>query len=177
MHLAGASVSYGHISSFTWLSYFICWLVLVRTRPLLILGSLRQRSRSHGTLLIKKKIPLIILWTINHIIFIFHMLIGFGEDMTCNDFELTRWKVKVTRVLYLKQWCSLIILRNIYHRAIIFHMVLDLGEAMTPFDFGFTRLKVKVTRVTCKKCTHGFCPLSWEYLSYSFYIIHADWSW
>jgi len=42
----------------TELSYFTCWLVLVRTRPLLILCSLVQRSRSQGSIL-KNKIKMI----------------------------------------------------------------------------------------------------------------------
>jgi len=48
--------------------------------------------------------PFIILQTIFHRAFIFHMLFGLVEDMTTIDFRYTRSKAKVTRVLFVKQW-------------------------------------------------------------------------
>jgi len=127
-------------------------MVLVRARPLIILSSQGQRSRSQGSLKKKKKwFPLIVWRTIYHRDFIFYLLISLGEDMAPIDSGFTRSKVKVTRVLFVKQWFLLIILKNIYHRAIIFHILIGLGDVMTPYNFGFTRLKVKVTRVTFVK--------------------------
>ena len=57
-------------------------------------------------------------------------------------------------------------------------MLIGLSDAMTPFDFGFATSKVKVTRVTCNKNVYMVFALYFEnYLSHSFYISHADWSW
>jgi len=54
-------------------------------------------------------------------------------------------------------------------------MLSGLVKDMTNIDFGFTRSKVKVTRVIFVNMvsTH-FLE---NYLSQSFYIKHADWSW
>ena len=100
--------------------------------PLLIMCSICQRSRSQGSLE-KTKFSLIILRTINHRAFIFHMLIGLMKDMTPVDFVFTRSKVKVTRVtLKKKENCFLfMIYRNVYHRSLILYMMIGLGEDIT----------------------------------------------
>jgi len=76
------------------LSYFTCWLVLVRTRPQSILGSLGQRSRSHGSLLLRK------------------------NQMSPGVFKLTRPKVKVIWVTC-DQVCKHFLLNILKHKALI----------------------------------------------------------
>ena len=86
------------------------------------------------------------------------MLIGLSDDMTAIDFCVTRSKVKVTRVLFVKTMFLLIFLKTIYHSAIIFHMLVGVSDDLTAIDLGFSRLKV--TLVICKKCKRGLCSLS-----------------
>jgi len=81
-------------------SYFTCWLILVSTRPLLIMSSLGQRSWSQWSLVKKmyKWFPLILFRTIYHTTFILHMLIRLVKHMTRIDLWFTR--SKVTRVTF-----------------------------------------------------------------------------
>jgi len=102
----------------------------------------------------------------------FHMLIGLDEDMNPTDFEFTRSKVKVTRVLFVKHSILLIILRNIYHRAIIFHMLIGFGDSMDHYDFGFIRLKVKVTNVTRKSMYICFLLIILRTICHIAFIFH-----
>jgi len=69
------------------------------------LSSLGQRSRSQRSLLLKqgKHVLLIILRTVYHRGFIFHMPIGIGGNMTHFDFEFTRSKGKVIWVTFVKK--------------------------------------------------------------------------
>ena len=76
-------------------------MILVRTWPLLLLSSLDQKSRSHGHF-VEKSFPLIILRTVFHSGFIFHMFIGVGADMTPFDIEFVRSKVEVIMMDYVK---------------------------------------------------------------------------
>jgi len=87
-----------------------------------------------------------LLWNIDHRAFKFHMLIGLGKGMTTFDFELTRSKVKVTMVLFVKggyrsfSW-------ELFTTELSYFI--GLGKDMTPIGSGFTRVKVKVTKVNC----------------------------
>ena len=140
----------------TGLSCLISLLVLVRTRPLLILGSLGQRSRSHGH---KHKKMVSAHCLENNLSQSFHinfyMLFGLGEDMTPIDLRVYQVKGQGHNgPFFVKQWFPLLILKNVCHRAIMFHVLIGLGDAMIPYEFGFTRLRVKVSRVTCKKYVH-----------------------
>jgi len=69
----------------------------------------------------------IILRTIYHSAFIFHMLIGLDGNMTPINIDLIRSKVKVKNH-FCKKWFPFIILRTVYCRAFIFHMLIGLGE-------------------------------------------------
>ena len=92
-----------------------------------------------------KWFPIVVLKTIYHRAFIFHILIGLGKDKTRTDFGFTNSRTHGS--LLLKKWFPFIFLRTIYHRAFISHMLIGLGEYITCIDFGFTRSKVKFTRV------------------------------
>jgi len=73
------------------------------------------------------------------------MVIGLDDGLTPIDFVFFR--VKVTRVTFVKKKFLLVFLRTIYHRAFICNVPIALSEDKTPIDFGFTRSKVKVTFV------------------------------
>jgi len=83
---------------------------------------------SHGSL-----VKNIILRTICHRAFIFHMQIGLGKDKHTINFRFTRSKVKVTRVTFEKKLIMfpLIILRTVCHKAFIFNMLIGRGVCMT----------------------------------------------
>jgi len=54
-------------------------------------------------------------------------------------------------------------------------MLIGLKQDMASIDFGFTRSKVKVTRVLfVKSVSAHFLE---NYLSQSYHISHAGWSW
>jgi len=81
-----------------------------------------------------KWFPPIILRTINHRAFKFHMLTGLGgKDMICIGFRFTKSKVKAIRIIFVKQWILFIIWGDVYYKDIIFHMLIGIGEAMTFF--------------------------------------------
>jgi len=123
--------------------------------PFLILDSLGFRSRT----LVKLYtwFLLIILRTIYHLAFIFHMLSGLDIDITHIDIGVIRSKVKVRRITFVKSW-FLIILRTVYHRGFIFHMFIGLSEGLTAI---FCVLKVKSLgqkSCFCKKIVfRSFC--------------------
>jgi len=77
-----------------------------------------------------KWFPIIIYRTICHRAFIFHMLMGLGEDKNPNPNP--RSVVKVTRVTFVKKYnCFLlIILRTFYNTAFIFHMLFGLSRTL-----------------------------------------------
>jgi len=76
------------------------------------------------------------------------MLIGLGEDKNPIDFGITRSKIKIKRVTFVKKVNNVFhSVCEICHRAFIFHMLIGLGANMTCIDFGFTMSKVKVTMV------------------------------
>jgi len=106
---------------------------------------------SHGSLLFKKWFPLIILRTVYHRCFIFHMPIGLGEGFTFIYCVFFRSKVKATKVTFVKKCFPLILLITIYHKVSICNVLIVLRENKTPFDVGFTRSKGKVTMVTFVK--------------------------
>ena len=95
----------------------------------------------------------VILRTIYHKAFIFHMLIGLDRDLTHIDIGVIRSKVKVRRITFVKIWFSLIILKTVYHRGFIFYMLDGLGEGLTSTYFLFFRSKVNITKINfVKKC-------------------------
>jgi len=56
-------------------------------------------------------------------------------------------------------------------------MLIDVGAETNPIDFRFNWLKVTVKRVTCKKVNIFTNHYHENYLSQSFHILNADWSW
>jgi len=71
---------------------------------------------------------------------------------------------------------------HVFENYFIFHMLIGLGKDMTPINFEFPGSKVKVTRVVfVKVCLSVDQMVSAHYLeiyiSQSFYISYADWSW
>ena len=59
-----------------------------------------QSYKGHFCKIKKNWLPLIILRTVYHRAFIFHMFIGLGKDMTSIDFGFTWSKVRITTVLF-----------------------------------------------------------------------------
>jgi len=92
--------------------------------PLLILGLLEVQCRGHKGQF-GKTIVSVHFWELNyHTAFIFHMLIGPGEDMAPFGVKFSRSKVMVTRVTLIKNltWFLFIILRTVCYKAFIFHI-------------------------------------------------------
>ena len=77
---------------------------------------------------------------------LFYLLIIPGENMIPNNFEITRSKVKVTRVTYVINYVTQFPL-TIDFKAFTTHMVIGLDgweENITAVDFWFSLWEVKV---------------------------------
>ena len=111
-------------------SYVTCRLVMTSWWPLLILGSLGQRSRSCLPWMLKW-FPLIILKTIYHKVFIFHMYITKSSYLTCRLAMTSWWPLLILGSLcqrskfkgpWMSKWFLLIISKTIYNKVYNFHM-------------------------------------------------------
>jgi len=86
----------------------------------------------------------IILRTVYHRDFTFHMLIGLAKGLNPIYFMFLTSKVKVTRVTFVKKGFPLIFVRTIFHRSFVIDVLIGLNKDKTTFDFEFTRSKVKI---------------------------------
>jgi len=72
--------------------------------------------------------------------FHFHRLIALGKDKNLIDVGLTRSRVKVTRVTFVKKKYSVQYLENYLSHSFHIHVLIGFGENMTCIVFGFTSL-------------------------------------
>jgi len=93
------------------------------------------------------------------------------------------WPVLVWGSLGLRSWSQWsFFLRIMYYGAIVFHMLIGLRGDMTPIDFTLLLLLFVVTLCWRSRSQRSLVNMVFahnleNYLSQSFYISHADWSW